>query len=167
MYDLNQPAKDILLDLIYFSNGIRFYDEEVEFGIPQALDPRPDLDSDPNTFIPIDVPQTVDSRYEGNTGFMYRRLGLADITPVGTAILVPSFPVTTYQLLGALNAYYGTQWTQDDLVNYAYLSESNPMTIQFQPGSLCYQGEGLAGPIAMDLSQLVNVTDLDGFTEAT
>lgn len=167
MYDLNKPAKDILLDLIFYSNGIRFYDDEVNFGLPQALDPRPDLDWDPNTFIPIMVPDTVDDRYEGKTGFMYRRLSLSDITPVGTAILVPSFPITTYQLLDALNAYYGTQWAQADLVNYTYLAAVNPITLTFAADSLCYQGQGLAGPVALDLSQLINVTDLDGFLEAT
>ena len=167
MYDLNKPAKDILLDLIFFTNGIRFNDTEVDFGPPQALDATPDTPGDPNTFIPIFVPDTVDERYEGNTGFMYRRIGLSEITPVGTGIAVASFPVTTYQLLPALNAYYGTQWTQDDLVNYAYLAASNPVTLTFQPGSLCYQGEGLAGPLQVDMSQLVTQTALDGFVEAS
>jgi hypothetical protein len=165
-FDLNKPAKDILLDLIFFTNGIRFNDDEVNFGPPQALDATPDNPGDPNTFIPIFVPDTVDERYEGNTGFMYRRIGLDEITPVGTAIVVPSFPVTTYQLLPVLNAYYGTQWTQDDLVNYTYLAAVNPMTITFQSGSMCYQGEGIAGPIGVDLSQMVNDTALSGFVEA-
>lgn len=166
MYDLNKPAKDILLDLIFFSNGIRFNDSEVGFGAAQALDATPDNPGDPNTFIPIFVPDTVDERYEGNTGFMYRRIGIDEITPVGTDISVPSFPTTTYELLPILNAYYGTQWTQDDLVNYTYLAAVNPLTITFQPGSLCYYGTGVAGPVVLDLSQLVNQTDLDGFHEA-
>jgi len=167
MYDLNQPSKDILLDLIFFSNGIRFSDEEVDFGTPQALDATPDNPGDPNTFIPIFVPDTVDERYTGNTGFMYRRISLAEITPKGTEIAVPSFPTTTYQLLPILNAYYGTQWTQDDVENYTYLAAVNPMTITFKAGSLCYQGEGIAGPVGVDLSQLVNQTSLDGFVEAS
>lgn len=165
-FDLNKPEKDILLDLIFFTNGIRFNDSEVEFGTPQALDAAPDNPGDPNTFIPISVPDTVDDRYEGSTGFMYRRLGLSEIQPVGTSITVASFPVTTYQLLPALNAYYGTQWTEADLVNYTYLSALNPVTLTFQLGSLCYQGEGLAGPIGLDVSQMVSLTDLDGFVAA-
>lgn len=166
-FDLNKPAKDILLDLIFFTNGIRFNDDEVDFGTPQALDATPDNPGDPNTFVPVFVPDTVDDRYEGNTGFMYRRLSLAEITPVGTAIVVPSFPTTTYELLPALNAFYGTQWTTDDLVNYTYMAAVNPMTITFKPGSLVYQGEGIAGPIGLDMSQMISTTALDGFVEAT
>jgi hypothetical protein len=165
MYDLNKPAKDILLDLIFFTNGIRFNDDEVDFGIPQALDATPDNPGDPNTFIPIFVPDTVDDRYEGNTGFIYRRLSLAEIMPVGTAIVVSSFPTTTYDLLPALNAFYGTQWTTADLVNIPYADAASVMII-FADTALCYQGTGIPGPLQLDLTQMVNETNLDGFTQA-
>jgi hypothetical protein len=165
MYDLNKAAKDILLDLIFFSNGIRFNEAEVEFGSPQALDATADTPGDPNTFIPISVPDTA-KRYQGDTGFMYRRVGLDEITPVGTGINVPVFPITTYELLPSLNAYYGTQWTQADLVNYTYLALVNPLTITFQPGSLCYHGEGVADPLVLALTQSVSQIELEGFVEA-
>lgn len=164
MVDYNKPPKELLLDLIYFSNGIRFEPDEVDFGIPQFLDQRPDIDWDPNSYIPIEVPDKVDARYVGRTGFMYRRMYLRDIVPVQTGpIPVPSYPTDTLTLLPVINAYYGTQITAEDIVNQQYETAASPLLIVFQETSLCWIGDGVAGENSD--SNLVPQPFLTGFKE--
>jgi len=161
-FDYDKPAVQILLDLIYLSNGIRFDEDELTFGTPQALDQRPDIDYDPNTFIMIHVNPLADFRYAGSTGVMYRRATLLEIPPVTmTPIPTPAYPFTTYDLLPAINAHYAVQLTEDDVVNSTYTDEDAPLVVTMLPSSLCYQGSATLN------HYLLATTNLTGFLEYT
>lgn len=164
-FDYNRPAVQIMLDLIFISNGVRFDDDEVVVGTPQPLDQRPDLYWDPNTFVRVTVPDTVDARYEGETGFMYRRMTLRDL-PLEEGKLplpVPPFPFYTSDVLDDINAYYGTQVTIDDIEDQEYVDSTSGLPIVFKSSSLIWMGtekltEGIYSP-------LIRKPNLSGFKE--
>lgn len=160
MYDYNKPAKDILLDLIFFSNGIRFRSDIVSFGLPQVLDQRPDIDSDANTFIPLSVNPDYDDRYEGNSGLLYRRGTLEDVVPREEGLVTtPDYPFTTIDLLPAINAHYGTQIESTDIIDQTYVSAADPLNVVFDPHALVWQGTSVVN------LQMMAVTSLNGFFE--
>lgn len=165
MFDYNKPAKELLLELIFYSNGILFNEKDITFGTPQVLDQRPEDLTDENTFVPFFVPDTVDNRYEGRTGFLYRRAALEDLPPVVGAppIQIPSYPCTTLDILTSINAHFDIQLTEDDVEDLEYADGTVPITVKFKESSLCWQGQ--SGPLTTVYTGLVSVTKLSGFRE--
>lgn len=158
-YNYDKPATDILLDLIFFNNGIRFDPNDITFGLPAPLDLRPDISTDENTFIPITVNPNWDNRYAGNTGLLYRRANLLEVPPLGSGpIALPDFPFQTTDWLPAINVYYGTQITAADVIERTY-NEGDALILQFDPNALCWLGSSLLN------QELITVNDLQGFFE--
>lgn len=165
MMDYNKPAKELLLDLVYESNGIRFGVDDISFGPPEALDPRPDLDWDPNTFVPVEVVESVDVRYEGETGFMYRRAPINEVTPVVGAlpVKISAYPYQTLDVLAQINAYLGLALTPDEVINDTYTDASMPLIVRVADTALCFIGEiTITDTVFIGM---VTVNDLSGFVE--
>lgn len=161
--NLNQPASQILLDLIYANNGINLAWENIEFGIPVALPPTNDWSA--NTVLDVTAIYEDDDRYTGSTSITYRRIPLSELPSYGTdPLVVLGLPFQTTDLLTQINTFYQTQLSAADVVNVQY-TELAPVVLQAAPGALCYVGE-MTLPVLGDLSALVKTTSLGGFAAA-
>lgn len=160
--DFNKPARQVLLDLIYASNGIVLQDTNIEFGTPVALGRTTGWGL--NTVLTVTADQIETDQFDGSTDLYYRRIALSDL-PVYSQIpiAIPAYPVQTTDLLPQINAKYQTQMTADDVVNTVYADGSQPVILQAAPGSLCFIGstELLVQPPLG--KKLLQVNDLNGF----
>lgn len=164
-YDLNRPAIDILLELIYTTNRVLFFKGHIEFGDPVELDQRPDDDYDANTYIPITVDPLVDDRYRGTTGVMYRRIPLTELEVKSPIIIaLDHFPFFPAEVLPLFNKKFGTKLTAEDIDNTEY-DDPNKKFVLRTKNSVVYFGERetevLFGNV--DLVHLLNVVKLPGF----
>lgn len=139
---LKRKSKDIVVDLIYHHNHYRIPLHLATFGKPQALDQRPDVQDDPNTFIRVYLEDEYDGRFIGNDGFMYMRYALAQLTPV-EHIQPPqlSAPFKVHDLIPYLNERYGVAFEPEDLVNEEYAEVPSVVTLKASQDSLVWAGE--------------------------
>lgn len=122
-HDIGKSREELLMDLIYETNGQRIPLDKIKFGKPYKVDQRPDLDNDANTFIPVEIDPAYDDRFgNGTGGIMYRRhdLGLytknADLT-----VVIPLFlPFTVHDILDQINALLPYPIDPLEIINYEY-----------------------------------------------
>lgn len=141
-YDFDRPEAKILCDLIYVANKYRMEPNVVTFSIPKVLDQRPDIEDDPNTYIPAKVSPKFDSRLaKGQTGFRYTRLPLAALRTVDDHVIyAPPVPFKTYDILPQINQQLGVQLTEDDLENITYTTMNDDFIIRTKPTSRIWIG---------------------------
>lgn len=140
--DFNRPSEAIALDLIYVANGFKFPLAQAKFGIPRMLDQRPDILTDENTFVPADVAAEVDDRFPGETGFLYTRLDLSVLPDAAGVELTPvQYPFRVSEVLFQINAAWGTQLTERDILDELIVSPVLEWTIKAAPTSLVWLGE--------------------------
>lgn len=141
-YDFKRPNPEIVCDLIYIAVGYRLETWAVKFGKTKELDPRPDIEDDPNSYIPAKVDPKFDYRMKpGNTGFVYMRVPLAAIRPVDDELIQPlAIPFTTYDILPQINKQLGLALTRDDLENIEYTTMDDDFKIVAKPDSMVWIG---------------------------
>lgn len=141
---LHRTTVEIALDLIYAATEQQFPVEKIDLWIPRAIDVRPDLETDPNTFIGADVDGEYDDRYGPPTddGFLYRRLPLSILLrPANLDIDLPeTFPFTTHDILPQLNIALNAQLTVNDVLNDEYTSIEDVLQVRAHPQSLAWIG---------------------------
>ena len=120
--DLGKPREQVLMDLIYESNGIRIPLDKIKFGSAREVDKRKDLDLDPNTYIAAKVSPNWDNRYPPNGGFMYRRRSLPDhVNGVNFKLVTPLFlPFKVSDVLDQINAIVPYEFQLPEIVNHEY-----------------------------------------------
>jgi hypothetical protein len=161
--DLNKTATQIIIDLIWRSNGIWFEYDTLDFGVPKAIDSPPPWAA--NTVVEITDNLMESERFTGSTKIAYRRLPLSELVPVSTdPIQLPDFPFQTTDLLAAINAAYRIQLQPTDIVNETYQSLDAPFTVAAASTALCYIGSLAPRTIPAPLVEAVQHPDLDGFT---
>lgn len=139
--NFNRPSAEIALDLIYLTNQFRIPPAKVDFGTPVELDQRPDVPTDANTFVPVDIDAEYYDFFRGNIGFMYQRLTLDVLTPNPDVVVVaPAFPFRMHELLPALSTKFGVQFTEADIVNELIDDEWQPVMLYAAPTSLAWIG---------------------------
>jgi phytoene dehydrogenase-like protein len=139
--DFNRPSVEIALDLIYITNEFRVPSSKIVLGKPYALDQRPELPTDANTFVPVEIDPDFYDRFHGNIGFMYQRLGFDVLTPNPDVVLVaPAFPFTMHQLLPSLNAKFGTSFNESDIRDDVIDDEWQSVTLYAADTSLVWIG---------------------------
>lgn len=157
----DKPEKELLLDLVYMSTHCRVPADKITFKEPpQALDQRPDLDDDSNSFIGFKLKQGWNDELLGENGLMYRRVPLHEATR-NQAVDNLTFPLTIYGILPQINAQLGMRLTQKDVYNATYLTQTTVITVRAKPGSLNYIGKAELGY----LEDMIPVNYLSGFTE--
>lgn len=141
-YDFDRPEEKILCDLIYIANKYRMEPPVVTFGIPKAFDQRPDIEDDPNTYIPAKVNPKFDQRLvKGATGFRYTRIPLAALRMAENSLIQPPVvPFKTYDILPQINQQLGVQLTENDLENITYTTMNDDFIIRAKPTSLIWIG---------------------------
>lgn len=142
---LHRSTLEIAIDLIYAASGVEFPIDKVVFGKPREIDVRPDLPTDPNTFVGVKVAREFDYRYNppGTDGFMYTRIPLTLITPRVTVSFVQptTFPFTTHSILNQINAKLNTKLLPEDVENDKYLAPSGSIVVRAASTSLVWLGE--------------------------
>lgn len=161
--DYNKPSKQIALDLIYQATGYEVPENKIEFGLPEVLDPRPEDDTDENTFVPAKVSPLEDGRlsYDGN-GFAYRRLNINEIVPdTGIDTFPLTYPFYIHDMLPSINSFLGTVLTEEDVINDYYDHEAPTVLLRAHPYSLAWIGQRI---LALGTGRfLVRQTILPGF----
>jgi hypothetical protein len=161
--DLNKPATQIIIDLIWRSNGISFEYDTLDFGVPKAIDNPPPWAA--NTVVEITDNLMESELYTGSTKIAYRRLPLSELVPTSTdPIVLPTLPFQTTDLLAAINAAYQIQLQPSDVVNVTYQSLSGPITIAAADTALCYIGSLAPNFVGPELDVVLTNPDLSGFT---
>lgn len=161
----HKPAREILRDLVYYTNGYRLQ-PTAEFTVPQPYSAPEEDTSGRDTTITVYIPYQACGRQRGSKRLVYRRFDLGLLTPKPDAkITVNAFPFTLYGILDKINAAYGIQLTQDDVedATFTTLQEVYPMTAKAT--SLAWS-KTMNVAITTDLPALISVTQLDGFTAA-
>lgn len=163
--DFDRPSIDIALDLIFAATKYRAEKKFIELGLPEHCDPRPDIDYDPNTFVPIKMDSRFDARLEGRNGFLYRRLSLLEINDIETLSIDPPFiPYRTRDVLDQINEKLQTQFTLTDLVDKEYTI--GQMILEANKNSLVWTGTSRFESVDPNKPPLFAEGALSGFVKA-
>ena len=137
----DKPAKEVALDLIFESTGVRLPPHVVTLGVPRTLDQRPDVLTDEDTYVPAEIDEAYDDRFPGDNGFMYRRVGfdaLEELVTVPTVL--PAAPYRIHDALQAISAAMRLKLTIDDLEN-DLVAPGAPLVVRATKTSLVWTGE--------------------------
>jgi len=163
--DVNRPENLIALDMFRVFAGYSIRPNKITFGKARELDQRPDLVCDENSFCPVSIDRSEDTRFVGETGFMYRRWTLEEVARDqivkinGTSGL---FKVE--DIIDQINEQLETQFTLDSLDNrVVYDTDGDSFVLYAHPNSLAFCGSltfELGDPERRDL---LTVVKLSGF----
>jgi hypothetical protein len=139
-FNYDKPSEEILSDLIFAANGFRLPATGVTFGTPVAIPGPSGYYSYLNTGVEVSIAWAPGVLNYGQKTFFYSRLNLGNATPVAnpTPIVVASYPTDTYTLLPQINAYYGLQLGQGDVLNTTYATAAADFLVTAAPGSLVW-----------------------------
>lgn len=172
-HDVGKSREEVLLYLVYEATGQVIPLDKIVFGKPQEVDPRKDLDLDPNTFIPAQVVVEYDERYwiQGS-GFLYRRRNIINhIEPVDLSKVQPqALPFKMTDLLDQINAILPYPIKADDMIDYEYktLDEVKAgVRLQAHPESLLWISGAsfLVDTTVLEGGPLIKLPHIDGFHE--
>jgi hypothetical protein len=142
-HDIGKTRIQLLTDLLYETNNLRIPEEKIKYGEPQALDARPDLDWDPNTFIPFRIDRDYDDRFSRNAGFMYRRRDFSEY--VGShdfEVQITHFPFRISEVLDQINAQLPFPLAISDIEDYEFsLPDTEEFELIASPKSLIWTGK--------------------------
>jgi hypothetical protein len=139
-FNYDKPSQEILSDLIFATNGFRLPATGVTYGTPVAIAGTAGIYSYINTGIKVSIPYAPGVPNYGEQTLFYSRLNLGNATPVTnpTPIVVASYPTDTYTLLPQINAYYGLQLGQSDVLNTSYANAAADFLVTAAAGSLVW-----------------------------
>lgn len=171
--DIGKTDIEIMMDLIYETNRLRIPQEQIVYGVPSALDQRPDIDTDENTFIPVKINPNYDDTYSEVGGFLYRRVDLGQyFANIEIAITATAFPFTVRSIWDAqVKPFLPFPIDKKDIEDYLFTDlNAVVLTIKGAAGSLLWCGtvKLTLNPISPDFFELCPVTPfLAGFAEYT
>ncbi|MBB5409269.1 hypothetical protein HDG34_003210 [Paraburkholderia sp. HC6.4b] len=166
----HRTSPQILRDLVYFTSGFLLPEQGVIYGKPVAKKPVHGDTIKRDTVIEIGIERggACSQRIRGRRSFWYRRidLGLLDPPEAGhEPIPITAYPFDTYNILPAINEYYGLKLGQNDVENrvcgptdVAYLVASS--------GSLAFSGCKELQLTLPDIASLVDTASIGEFEAA-
>ena len=166
--DAGKSIIQLLTDLIFESEGIRYPESKVKYGDVQVLDARPEVLTDPNTFVPFWTNSDFDDRYVQGAGLLYRRHELSShFQNVGTIhIYTQHFTFKIHDVLDQINLYLSYPLTPADVLNTT-VDATTATQLELTANPLSYIWiNGASTPLvvhAEDKLSLLSQTDLDGF----
>ncbi len=148
----DKSSAAIALDQINLSTQYVVPETKIKFGKPVPLDMVPVIVSDENTFVSAVIDPKFDSRFSGDNGFIYRRLPLEGALSLASAASKAPivYPTTIHELLVHVNALYGTQFMEEDIVDGVLLSVADVINLQCDPHNLAFTGNfqvDIAAPV--------------------
>jgi len=136
-YSLNKPSEEIVRELIYFTNGVRFGKEDVSFGAPKVVEMVPYDGVLRNT--QLSVFGNKQYGYSNERVIYYGRLSLASlVAKSANPIIIRRMPCYTYDILDQINFHYGVQLSEEDVQNVYYASVAGPFPLIAKPDSLVW-----------------------------
>ena len=171
--DIGKTDIQILMDLIYETNKVRIPEEHIVYGKPSALDQRPEILTDENTFIPVRINRDYDAEYAKAEGFLYRRQDLGQyFEGITITITATDFPFTVRSIWDAqVKPFLPFPIDKKDIEDYLFTDlHTNKLTVHAVAGSLLWCGTVhlVLNPINPAFFELCPVTAyLPGFTEYT
>lgn len=166
--DSGKSIIQLLTDLIFESEGIRYPESKIKYGDVQVLDSRPNVLNDPNTFVHFWTKSDFDDRFVQGAGLMYRRRELAShFQNAGTIhIYTPQLTFKIHDVLDQINLYLTYPLTTADVLNTT-VDASTVTTLELTANPLSYiwinSASALLAIHAEDKLSLLSQTDLDGF----
>lgn len=160
---LNQPSKDIVLALVNAANNASETFTTVQFS---AIEATP-VGSIKDTSLVV-TPLNVNIR-NGQRRIYYNRIDIATLFQGVPFNVVSQGAQTSHDLIDSINAIYGLQLQQEDVL-YELITEG-ALTHMFKiaPGSYAYKGQALATIIVYDPSADIDLDEVivdgepDGF----
>lgn len=169
--DIGKTDIEILMDLIFETNKLRIPQEQIFYGVPSALDQRPDIDTDENTFIPVRVNQEYDDTLSRAAGFLYRRVTLNEyFEGLTITITATQFPFTVRSIWDdQVKPHLPFPIDKNNIEDYLFTDlHSATIPVSTVAGSLLWCGtvKLILNPINPAFFELVPVTPyLTGFVE--
>lgn len=164
--DYNKPSEVLALELIYAANRYKPPVGKIKLGLPSALDQRPDIASDENTYVPASIDNVYDGRFSPQSGFRYQRLSLGVLKAINDVRITPPFyPFKTHDVLDQINAQLSVQFSEQDIVNDLYSGDNVAFKITAHPHSLVWLGGKELYIGDYEARFLIKTTRLVGFTE--
>lgn len=166
--DAGKTTIQLLTDLIFESEGIRYPESKIKYGDVQVLDARPTVLDDPNTFLPFWTKSDFDDRFVQGAGILYRRRELSShFVNVGTIhIYTPELTFKIHDVLEQINLYLSYPLTADDVMN-STIDASTATTLDLISNPLSYIWiNGASAQLAIhaeDKLDLLSQPNLDGF----
>lgn len=158
----DRPVRFVLLDMIYIWNKIRIHEKDIKFYKAKKLDQRPDRDDDPDSYIDVKIKLNTDRRFQGNNGFMYKRVPLSEVI-TNDVVEQLTFPFYVHDVLPLINAGCRTNFTKRDLYNDYFETPSEEVKIRAKPASQIWVDEG----VFRSVGEMIPLNRLDGFVEYT
>lgn len=119
--DIGKTDIQILTDLIYETNKLRIPEEHIKYGAPSALDSRPDVECDHNTFVPFKIDPDYNYRLAQMTGFVYRRREFGDyMDDIEIVVDVTEYPFHVLSVLDQINEHLPFPLSPNDIVDYVF-----------------------------------------------
>lgn len=148
-FNYNKSSALIFRDLIFYTNGFWLPLTGVSYSAPVQVTTGSGATAYLNTAITVEIDYGPGVPNYGSKTFFYGRVSLATMAPVPGAqpIVITSYPITAWELLPLINAYYGLQLTEADVLDTVYASPDGPFILTAAPGSLVFTGT-LVLPIA-------------------
>lgn len=165
---LNRTSKQIVMDLVFFANGVLIDPEVVNWGVPEGYEP---LVSD---FYKRDTKVVISGRaenlrdYSGRDELFYRRYLLQDQKPVlDMPIYASGRPVNAHSLLSQLNTKFNLLLAPEDVQDTVYNDFTKPFELLAHQDSLAWKGslkfDVVFAKIPLDIA--ISNPILVGFTE--
>lgn len=162
--NFDAPSKDLALQQIFNATGYLVPASKIDFGHPEVVDPFPRVDVDENTFVPAEIDPFENARFNGDNGFLYRRMSLDEL-PANPSI--PSIPVVypfkVHDVLPLISSFLGTQLDETDVENDEFAAA--PVVLRVKEGSLAWIGKRTIVPVNPNHQYLVKNPFLNGFKE--
>lgn len=174
--DLGKTRLQLLTDLIYEYNGIRIPESKVVYGDPEVLDPRPDIEDDPNTIIKFHTTPDYDESFleSSNAKLFYRRRELSthfDKITRPIELYVEEDITSTHDLIEQLNFYLTYPLDPADILNITHntIPGQGILTITASKKSLFWIGSANINVTYSDTQRMgmLWVTNLNGFNLAS
>lgn len=140
-FNYDKPSQEIIRDLIFYVNGFMLPETGVTYGAPAAFaGPDTGYFSYLNTSVEVSIAYQPYVPNYGKRTFFYSRLNLGNAYPVTnpTPIVVASYPTDTYTLLPQINAYYGLQLGESDVLNTPYANAATDFLVTAAVTSLVW-----------------------------
>lgn len=170
-HDIGKTEAQLLMDLIYESAGFRVPEHAIKYGKPEVLDARPEVMTDPNTYIPITVDSSHDKTLSGlNRGVMYRRRDiLKHVCTLDLDLEFTTWPTTLGQvIIDHLNPQLDYPLRMTDFEDYEITDENTDrIIIKAAEHSLFWTGSATLNitPPGQEYFVLVENPFLEGFTQ--
>lgn len=167
--DLGKSKEQILTDLLFESNFYRIPLQYITFGKPQEVDARPEVMTDPNTVIPVQIDPTYDSRVSRDAALAYRRRLISDhLSGQSFTFQLQRWPIKLSEIVDEeINPHLAYPLTVDeDYLDYDIPAPNIPtVTVSAHPDSLlfCSEFDITVLPIDSSYLNLVAITNLTGF----